>query len=72
MQSAIVAESEALNDCAPTLPMARTERDATTCAIAGCWHLVAGRTWCNKHYQRWQKWGDPLRTLNPPPRGAAR
>jgi hypothetical protein len=43
--------------------LARPERAFVICEIAGCFHLVAGRRWCNKHYQRWVKWGDPLKTL---------
>lgn len=35
-----------------------------TCSIEGC-EGIAGRPgtargWCSKHYNRWQRWGDPL------------
>jgi hypothetical protein len=43
-----------------------TER---TCSIEEngerCGRKVAGRGWCNMHYQRWQHHGDPLITLVP-------
>jgi hypothetical protein len=29
------------------------------CGIEGCSLVVYGRGWCNKHYQRWYKNGDP-------------
>lgn len=29
------------------------------CAIEGCSGAAIKRGWCNKHYQRWQKTGDP-------------
>ena len=31
-----------------------------TCSIEGCNGPHYGRGWCNKHYQRWYKHGDPL------------
>lgn len=30
------------------------------CAIPGCSKPVASRGWCNPHYQRWYRYGDPL------------
>jgi hypothetical protein len=30
------------------------------CAVDGCGGEVAGRGWCNTHYQRWYRYGDPL------------
>lgn len=30
-----------------------------TCSIQGCSKRHYSRGWCTKHYQRWQKWGDP-------------
>jgi hypothetical protein len=32
------------------------------CMIDGCDGQVFGRGWCNKHYKRWWRNGDPLRT----------
>ena len=32
----------------------------TTCSIEGCDKPVRARTWCVKHYSRWQRQGDPL------------
>lgn len=29
--------------------------------IDGCTGRVVGRGWCNKHYRRWQRTGDPLK-----------
>lgn len=30
------------------------------CAIPGCVRIRYAREWCNTHYTRWRKWGDPL------------
>ena len=27
------------------------------CAVAGCGRPHAARGWCNRHYQRWLRWG---------------
>lgn len=35
--------------------------DKPTCSIKQCESPVLGRGWCNKHYLRWRKHGDPLR-----------
>lgn len=34
--------------------------DERTCSIEGCDEKVFGRGWCNKHWYRWRKYGDPL------------
>ena len=34
-----------------------------TCSIEGCDSPVAGRGWCNAHWLRWQRFGDPLAVL---------
>lgn len=36
-----------------------------TCSLTGCDSPVRNRGWCNKHYQRWWKHGDPRRTSRP-------
>lgn len=33
--------------------------DMDTCAVEGCSNPRRSRGWCTKHYQRWQKYGDP-------------
>lgn len=30
------------------------------CTIDGCTNKQNARTWCSKHYSRWQRYGDPL------------
>lgn len=32
----------------------------SVCTVAGCSAFVRGRGFCNKHYHRWRKYGDPL------------
>lgn len=31
-----------------------------TCSVDGCDNPHSARGWCNKHYQRAKRWGDPL------------
>ena len=31
-----------------------------TCSISGCGRSVVGRGWCDMHYRRWKRRGDPL------------
>lgn len=33
------------------------------CAIAECLNRARRRSWCDKHYARWLKYGDPLMTV---------
>lgn len=37
-----------------------------TCSIDGCLNGAYIRGWCNAHYLRWQRYGDPLFTLRAP------
>jgi hypothetical protein len=39
--------------------------DTRLCTIEGCEHKYHSRGWCNMHYRRWLKHGDPLQTLTP-------
>ncbi len=36
-----------------------------TCSVEECPHQVVSRGWCHKHYVRWRRHGDPLRTNQP-------
>ena len=38
-----------------------------TCSIEGCHRPHYGRGWCNMHWTRWRKHGDPLETAKAPP-----
>lgn len=35
------------------------------CSIEGCTTLTNSRGWCNAHYQRWRRTGDPLKLVKP-------
>lgn len=35
-----------------------------SCSIEGCERLRKSRGWCNTHYERWRRHGDPRETLN--------
>jgi len=37
----------------------------STCAVQDCERAARTRGWCQKHYERWLKHGDPTKTLNP-------
>lgn len=32
------------------------------CLVTDCGNIVEARGWCQKHYLRWRKYGDPLQT----------
>lgn len=36
-----------------------------TCGVAGCGREIFSRGWCQKHYARWLRHGDPLQTATP-------
>ena len=38
------------------------------CAVDGCGNNVKKRDWCEAHYKRWWKHGDPLAIAARPPR----
>lgn len=35
------------------------------CAVDGCARTATLKGWCEKHYRRWRKHGDPTKTLSP-------
>ena len=37
-----------------------------TCSVADCPSQSRARGWCPKHYERWKRYGDPLRDLSSP------
>jgi len=39
------------------------------CSIEGCVRSVAGRGWCNLHWQRWSRTGDPTKVRKKPKLG---
>lgn len=36
------------------------------CSIDDCNAMVVARGWCNKHYRRWKRHGDPSKTIRTP------
>lgn len=39
----------------------------STCAVDGCDNPTRARGWCETHYQRWRRHGDPLTVVKPQP-----
>jgi hypothetical protein len=42
-------------------------RERKPCSVAGCGRKSVGKGFCNKHYERWKKHGDPLFERPPVP-----
>ena len=40
-----------------------------TCSIEGCGKPRRKRGWCEMHYQRWRRYGDPMGDVPPEPKG---
>jgi len=38
---------------------------AVSCSIEGCDRVKVARGWCHRHYYRWRRTGDPLKTFCP-------
>lgn len=36
------------------------QQPKATCSVDGCVDAVFGRGWCNKHWKKWRRYGDPL------------
>lgn len=39
--------------------MKSTQKSSAVCAVPKCGGKIYSRGWCNRHYQRWRKYGDP-------------
>jgi HNH endonuclease len=50
-------------------PIKWRPRPRTLCSIEDCDGPVAGSGYCNRHYHRLKKYGDPLHGIKPPPTG---
>ena len=40
----------------------KIHKSKSICIVSGCGRYVKGHGYCEKHYQRWKKYGDPLIT----------
>ena len=38
-----------------------SNRTIKTCSVDGCEKPIFSRLWCSRHYQRWLKYGDPIK-----------
>lgn len=45
----------------------RTMANEDPCLVEGCERSPEKRGWCNRHYKRWRRWGDPLGSFQPKP-----
>lgn len=43
----------------------RREQPGAKCAVSACDSVAVTMGWCNIHYQRWHRWGDPLHPYMP-------
>lgn len=68
--SPAVAEGTCACGCGE--PTVTRRSGSPECSIDGCMRVSAGRGWCNPHYQRWYRFGDPLagRAVQPRPSAA--
>ena len=41
-------------------PLKGCDVSDVTCGVADCSNSAVTRGWCSAHYQRWQRWGDPV------------
>lgn len=46
--------------------MSRIQNKGKSCSVMDCNASAYKRGWCNRHYQRWAKYGDPLYVRYPP------
>jgi len=55
---ASVTQSE-VNAVVEGAPSANGARPQRLCSVEGCAGVVGSRGWCDAHYARWRRWGDP-------------
>lgn len=64
--AALVATVVAANWAIATFGRAKPKGELMRCTISGCGKPAKARGWCNDHYNRWYRYGDPHR--EPPER----